>query len=78
MRCSAAWRRRCPAVQAESAGSIWISPWSSAHGAGPAGGDRRRRVFQVTNIGLGGIGGRPGKDGLATTAFPQARTTWSR
>ena len=34
---------------------------------------RRRpgaRVFQVINIGLGGIGGRPGKDGLATTAFP--------
>ena len=25
--------------------------------------DRRRQVFQVTNIGLGGIGGRPGKDG---------------
>jgi N-methylhydantoinase B len=26
--------------------------------------------FQVTNVGLGGIGGRPGKDGLSTTAFP--------
>jgi N-methylhydantoinase B len=24
----------------------------------------------VTNVGLGGIGGRPGKDGLSTTAFP--------
>ena len=28
------------------------------------------KSFGVINIGLGGIGGRPGKDGLATTAFP--------
>ena len=34
---------------------------------------RKRKAaqrFQVTNVGLGGIGGRPGKDGLSTTAFP--------
>ena len=57
-------------VQAESAGSIWILALSSAHGKVPAEETAGARVFQVTNIGLGGIGGRPGKDGLATTAFP--------
>jgi N-methylhydantoinase B len=30
----------------------------------------KAKLFGVINIGLGGIGGRPGKDGLATTAFP--------
>jgi N-methylhydantoinase B len=57
-------------VQAESAGSIWILALSSAHGKVPAEETAGAKVFQVTNIGLGGIGGRPGKDGLATTAFP--------
>jgi N-methylhydantoinase B len=57
-------------VQAESAGSIWILALSSAHGKVPPEETAGAKVFQVTNIGLGGIGGRPGKDGLATTAFP--------
>jgi N-methylhydantoinase B len=43
---------------------------SSAHGKVPPEETAGAKVFQVTNVGLGGIGGRPGKDGLATTAFP--------
>jgi N-methylhydantoinase B len=57
-------------VQAESAGSIWILGLNSAHGRVPAELTAKARPFGVINIGLGGIGGRPGKDGLATTAFP--------
>ena len=57
-------------VQAESAGSIWILALNSAHGRVAADETARAKVFGVINIGLGGIGGRPGKDGLATTAFP--------
>jgi N-methylhydantoinase B len=57
-------------VQAESAGSIWILGLNSAHGMVPAEQTAKARPFNVINIGLGGIGGRPGKDGLATTAFP--------
>lgn len=57
-------------VQAESAGSIWILALGSAHGLVAAKETAKARPFQVLNIGLGGIGGRPGKDGLATTAFP--------
>ena len=58
-------------VQAESAGSIWILALNSAHGRVPAERDGEgASAFSVINIGLGGIGGRPGKDGLATTAFP--------
>jgi len=57
-------------VQAESAGSIWILGLNSAHGRVPAEQTAKARPFGVINIGLGGIGGRPGKDGLATTAFP--------
>lgn len=57
-------------VQAESAGSIWILALGSAHGLVQAEETAKARRFQVLNIGLGGIGGRPGKDGLATTAFP--------
>lgn len=44
-------------VPAESAGSIWVLSMS---GEG----------FNVMSVGLGGMGARPGKDGLATTAFP--------
>ena len=44
-------------VPAESAGSIWVL---SMAGEG----------FNVMSVGLGGVGARPGKDGLATTAFP--------
>ncbi len=57
-------------VQAESAGSIWILSLTSAHEQVPAKETQSARRFQVTNVGLGGIGGRPGKDGLSTTAFP--------
>jgi N-methylhydantoinase B len=57
-------------VQAESAGSIWILSLSSAHEQVSAREMEGAQRFQVTNVGLGGIGGRPGKDGLSTTAFP--------
>ncbi len=57
-------------VQAESAGSIWILALSSAHGRVSPHETAGAREFGVINIGLGGVGGRPGKDGLATTAFP--------
>lgn len=57
-------------VQAESAGSIWILALSSAHEQVQARETQGSKRFQVTNVGLGGIGGRPGKDGLSTTAFP--------
>ena len=57
-------------VQAESAGSIWILSLNSAHGRVAAAETAKAKAFGVINIGLGGIGGRPGKDGLATTAFP--------
>lgn len=49
-------------VPAESAGSIWVLAMSGQ------GGQAGR--FNVMNVGLGGVGARPGKDGLATTAFP--------
>jgi N-methylhydantoinase B len=57
-------------VQAESAGSIWILGLNSAHGRVPARETANAKEFGVISIALGGIGGRPGKDGLATTAFP--------
>jgi len=57
-------------VQAESAGSIWILSLSSAHGRVPPHETAMAKPFGVISMGLGGIGGRPGKDGLATTAFP--------
>ena len=57
-------------VQAESAGSIWILGLNSAHGRVPAHETANAKNFGVISIALGGIGGRPGKDGLATTAFP--------
>ncbi|MGH6853843.1 MAG: hydantoinase B/oxoprolinase family protein [Aestuariivirga sp.] len=57
-------------VQAESAGSIWILALSSAHGRVPTEETARAKNFGVIGMGLGGIGGRPGKDGLATMAFP--------
>jgi N-methylhydantoinase B len=49
-------------VPAESAGSIWVLPLASEGSAGTR--------FNVLNVGLGGTGARPGKDGLNTTAFP--------
>ncbi|HEX5612982.1 MAG TPA: hydantoinase B/oxoprolinase family protein [Burkholderiales bacterium] len=49
-------------VPAESAGSIWVLPLASEGTSGTQ--------FNVLNVGLGGTGARPGKDGLNTTAFP--------
>ncbi len=57
-------------VQAESAGSIWILGLNSAHGRVSPSETAHAKSFGVISIALGGIGGRPGKDGLATTAFP--------
>ncbi len=48
---------------AESAGSIWVLPFTDA---GAPGGER----FVAMSVGIGGIGARPGKDGLSCTAFP--------
>jgi N-methylhydantoinase B len=57
-------------VQAESAGSIWMIQLGSAHGRVPRATLEGTSEFGVLAIGLGGIGGRPGKDGLSTMAFP--------
>ena len=57
-------------VQAESAGSIWMISLNSAHGRVPRAELGGTSDFGVLAIGLGGIGGRPGKDGLSTMAFP--------
>lgn len=57
-------------VQAESAGAIWILSLYSAHGRVPAEETKGATPFAVISIGLGGIGGRPGQDGLSTMAFP--------
>jgi N-methylhydantoinase B len=57
-------------VQAESAGAIWILSLSSAHGQVSAAETKDAKPFGVISIGLGGIGGRPGQDGLSTMAFP--------
>ena len=55
-------------VPAEGAGSMWIlglSGGPQVEGARP---DAAR--FNVISIGIGGMGARPTKDGLSTTAFP--------
>lgn len=57
-------------VQAESAGAIWILSLYSAHGRVPVAETQGATPFGVISIGIGGIGGRPGQDGLATMAFP--------
>ena len=57
-------------VQAESAGAIWILSLYSAHGRVSAEQTKAATSFAVISIGLGGIGGRPGQDGLSTMAFP--------
>lgn len=63
-------------VPAESAGSIWVLPFAGGTGGGDAASGGRRASgtdaarFNVMNVGMGGVGARPGKDGLAVTAFP--------
>jgi len=55
-------------VPAEGAGSIWIlglSGGPQVEGARPG-----ATRFNVISIGIGGMGARPDKDGLSTTAFP--------
>jgi N-methylhydantoinase B/oxoprolinase/acetone carboxylase alpha subunit len=47
-------------VLAESAGALWTL---SLSGAG-------KKAFSSLNVALGGMGARPGADGLSTTAFP--------
>ena len=58
-------------IPAESAGSIWVLPFANggAQGGRAASGGNASR-FNVMNVGMGGIGARPGKDGLSVTAFP--------
>ncbi|WP_424982599.1 hydantoinase B/oxoprolinase family protein [Maritalea sp. S77] len=57
-------------VQAESAGSIWVLAMASAHGHALPSALKDTRRFNVMNVAIGGIGGRPGKDGLNAMAFP--------
>ena len=57
-------------VQAESAGAIWMLMFNSAHGRVSPELLVNAAEYSVLAIGLGGIGGRPGKDGLACVAFP--------
>ncbi|MBL4875956.1 MAG: hydantoinase B/oxoprolinase family protein [Cohaesibacteraceae bacterium] len=57
-------------VQAESAGSIWVLALASAHGFVNQAKLKNTSRFNVMNVALGGIGGRQGKDGLSTMAFP--------
>ncbi|MBI1942109.1 MAG: hydantoinase B/oxoprolinase family protein [Betaproteobacteria bacterium] len=55
-------------IPAEGAGSIWILGLSGGpqlEGATP-----QATRFNVISIGIGGMGARPAKDGLSTTAFP--------
>ncbi|MGI9450606.1 MAG: hydantoinase B/oxoprolinase family protein [Geminicoccaceae bacterium] len=54
-------------VPAESAGSIWVLAMASAQEKVEAVGHRH---FQVMNVAIGGIGARPGKDGIDAMAFP--------
>ncbi|MBI1778422.1 MAG: hydantoinase B/oxoprolinase family protein [Proteobacteria bacterium] len=58
------------AVPAESAGSIWVLAMASAHERVADARLSNAARFNVMNVGLGGVGARPGKDGLSTTAFP--------
>ena len=62
-------------IPAESAGSIWVLPFADGGAGAGAGGDDatvggNATRFNVMNVGMGGIGARPGKDGLSVTAFP--------
>jgi len=55
-------------VPAEGAGSMWVlglAGGPQVEGAGP-----QATRFNAISIGIGGMGARPSKDGLSTTAFP--------
>jgi N-methylhydantoinase B len=58
------------AIQAESAGSIWVLAMQDGEASPPPGANAPPQRFNVMNVGLGGVGARPGKDGFNTTAFP--------
>jgi N-methylhydantoinase B len=55
-------------VPAEGAGSIWLLNMTG--GPQLAGATPAASRFNVISIGIGGMGARPGKDGLSATAFP--------
>ncbi|MGI9332107.1 MAG: hydantoinase B/oxoprolinase family protein [Gammaproteobacteria bacterium] len=55
---------------AESAGSIWVLAMSSVNEPADPGANASPQPFTVMNVGLGGVGAGPGRDGLSTTAFP--------
>lgn len=55
-------------VPAEGAGSIWIL--GLAGGPQLEGAPPQASRFNVISMGIGGMGARPSKDGLSTTAFP--------
>ncbi len=55
-------------VPAESAGSIWVLPMANIGGGKTE--VSNSSEFNVMNVAMGGIGARPGKDGLSVTAFP--------
>ncbi|MFY9316237.1 MAG: hydantoinase B/oxoprolinase family protein [Burkholderiales bacterium] len=55
-------------VPAEGAGSMWVLGLSGGPQLEGAQSDATR--FNVISIGIGGMGARPAKDGLSTTAFP--------
>ena len=57
-------------IPAESAGSIWVLPFADAGNAAGHGAQNNASSFNVMNVAMGGIGARPGKDGLSVTAFP--------
>ncbi len=57
-------------IPAESAGSIWVLPLADAGPGSASVAANGRTRFNVMNVGMGGIGARPGKDGLSVTAFP--------
>jgi N-methylhydantoinase B len=55
---------------AESAGSMWVLALASAHGRVAPKELEGANRFNVMNVAIGGIGARPGKDGISATAFP--------
>ena len=55
-------------VPAEGAGSIWVLAMSG--GPELPGAPANATRFNAMSVGIGGMGARPAKDGLSTTAFP--------
>ena len=55
---------------AESAGSIWVLAMANTPSQTVPGANRAVQTFNVMNVGLGGIGAGPARDGFNTTAFP--------